>query len=128
MTTPISMEIVRRWRSYFVCNKIYNQFKTGKGKPKGKDQADDAELVTPQDTVSHFGYQDSLLLVFITKSLLSVLSLELTPSGVQSLGTWKETEKKHNFQRYFVFYENVTVIAQMNSVSLSHIIKLCLLM
>lgn len=72
------MEIFKR-RRYFVCNKIYHQFKTGKGKHDGKDQSDDAELVAPQDTVGHFGCQDPLVLIFITKSLLSVMNLKWTP-------------------------------------------------
>lgn len=70
------METVRR---YFVHKKIYNQFKTGKEKHNGKDQTDDAELDAPQDNIGHFGCQGTLLLILITKSLLSVMSLKCTP-------------------------------------------------
>jgi len=60
--------------------------------------------------------------------MISLKRSPLTLTNHLTLLTWQETEKEYYFQRYFVFHENVTPTAQMNLVSLSHIIELCILM
>lgn len=46
--------------------------------------------------------------------------MDSTNINLRSLGTWKETENKHSFQKYFVFHENVTVITDEFSKLESH--------